>query len=406
MKPVKFDECPSGQMQPSIPQPIKDDGKKPIVCFVSTIAWPLKVYLEPHFRKISETCQVFLVAQDTSVLTNEIIGPSYTFIDIKINRRISLFSDFLALFRLWFLFRRERFTCVHSIMPKSGLLAMVAATLAGVPIRFHTFTGQVWVTQEGMWRRFLMLMDWLIAQCATQILTDGFSQRDLLIAERIVKPDKIEVLGGGSIVGVDTNRFSPNKAARNKIRFDFGIAESAIVFIFVGRINKDKGIDDLLKSFENISELIFETHLLIVGPDEDNYYAKFDKFNVELRNKIHHIAFTSRPEYYMAGADICCLPSYREGFGSVLIETAAVGLPAVASRIYGITDAVVDQVTGILHEPGNIQEISQSMLKLALDKPLRRKMGDAARMRVIQEFSQERLTTAFETFYRKHGVLA
>ncbi|MFA6922445.1 MAG: glycosyltransferase, partial [Gallionella sp.] len=126
---------------------------------------------------------------------------------------------------------------------------------------------------------------------------------------------------------------------------------------------------------------------------EDGYDAHLNTLKVELRQKIHRVAFTSQPESYMAAADILCLPSYREGFGSVVIESAAVGIPAVASRIYGITDAIIDHVTGILHEPGNSQEICQAMFRLAHDEPFRCKMGAAARERVIHEFSQERLTT-------------
>jgi glycosyltransferase involved in cell wall biosynthesis len=381
------------------------DKKIPRVCFVSTIAWPLRVYIGPHIQKIAESCHVTLVAQGVADLVIRDFDPAVSFREILISRRISLFADVLALLKLWNLFRSSGFDCVHSIMPKAGLLSMLAAAAAGVPVRFHTFTGQVWATRAGLSRRFLMLMDWLIARLATSVLTDSLSQRDFLIANGIVKAGKISVLGNGSVVGVDPLRFAPDPAAREQGRRDFGIGTGDFVFLFVGRLNRDKGVADLLQAFGEISQRHSAAHLLLVGPDEDGYDARIANLPEDLRQRVHRVGFTSQPERCMAVSDVICLPSYREGFGSVLIEAAAGGLPALASRIYGISDAVVDGVTGILHEPGNVAEIVLGMLKLAEDQPLRLRMGAAARARAIEEFSEERLTTAFQNFYRKHGVL-
>ncbi|BAO31116.1 glycosyltransferase family 4 protein [Sulfuritalea hydrogenivorans] len=375
------------------------------VCFVSTIAWPLRVYIGPHIRKIAESSQVTLVADGVSELANGEFDSAVRFRQVAIPRRIRLGSDVLALFKLWRILRSGRFDCVHSIMPKAGLLSMLAGAAAGVPVRFHTFTGQVWATRAGLSRRFLMLMDWLIARLATSVLTDSLSQRDFLIANGIVKAGKISVLGNGSVVGVDPLRFAPDTEAREQGRRDLGIGTGDFVFLFVGRLNRDKGVTDLLQAFAEISHRHSSAHLVLVGPDEDGYDVRIANLPEALRQRLHRVGFTSQPERCMAVSDVICLPSYREGFGSVLIEAAAGGLPAVASRIYGISDAVVDGVTGILHEPGNVAEIVLGMLKLAEDQPLRSRMGAAARARAVEEFSEERLTTAFQNFYRKHGVL-
>jgi glycosyltransferase involved in cell wall biosynthesis len=375
------------------------------VCFVSTIAWPLRVYIGPHIRKIAESSQVTLVADGVSELANGDFDSAARFRQVAIPRKIRPVADVLALFKLWRIFRSGRFDCVHSIMPKAGLLSMMAGAAAGVPVRFHTFTGQVWATRTGLSRRFLMLMDWLIARLATSVLTDSLSQRDFLIANGIVKAEKISVLGNGSVVGVDPLRFAPDPEAREQGRRDLGIGTGDFVFLFVGRLNRDKGVADLLQAFAEISHRHSAVHLLLVGPDEDGYDARIANLPEPVRQRVHRVGFTSQPERCMAVSDVICLPSYREGFGSVLIEAAAGGLPAVASRIYGISDAVVDGVTGILHEPGNVAEVVLGMLKLAEDQPLRSRMGAAARARAIEEFSEERLTTAFQNFYRKHGVL-
>lgn len=404
--PDNHDKSPSGNPNTMMPLRRGEGANRPSVCYVSTIAWPLNVFMGPHIRKIAENCQVTLVAQEISKELPDLFGSSVALRDLSIQRKISPARDVVALFRLWMLFRRERFDCVHSFLPKAGLLSMLAASVAGVPVRFHTFTGQVWATRSGIARRVLMLMDWLIARLATQVLTDAPSQRAFLIANKIVRPEKIEVLGVGSTVGIDSLRFFPDQSRRDRIRLELGIGSTDIVFIFVGRLTKDKGIHDLLKAFAQIAAQAPAAHLLLIGPDEEGYDIHFETLHVELRRKIHRIVgFMSQPEWYMAAADVFCLPSYREGFGSVLIEAAAVGLPAVASRIYGITDAVVDRETGILHEPGNISEIVAAMFKMVNDESLRLKMADAARTRVIEDFPQARLIAAFEAFYRRYGIL-
>lgn len=374
------------------------------VCFVSTVSWSFKFHLGPHIEEVAKYCLVTLVADDVSSSNFNLFDSSVTLEEIPIVRRTSPIADLLTLFRFWMHFRRERFKCVHSLAPKAGLLAMLASAAAGVPFRFHTFTGQVWVTKKGIPRRFLMLMDWVIGRFATHLLADSLSQRKFLIDSKIVKAEKIEVLGIGSVVGVDTVRFSPDDATRVQVRLELGIGASDISFIYVGRLNRDKGLTDLLQAFEQVAELQPRVHLLLVGPDEHNYDKYLASLNVTLRQKIHRIEFALRPERYMAACDVFCFPSYREGFGTVLIEAAAVGLPAVASRIYGITDAVVEGETGILHEPGDVPGIVQAMVEMKQNRTLRLRLGAAARTRVIRDFSQGRLTSAFLDYYRRCGV--
>jgi glycosyltransferase involved in cell wall biosynthesis len=375
------------------------------LCFVSTIAWPLRVYIGPHILKSAETCDVTLVASGVSELDDGYFSSSIHRKDIQIPRKITPLADMVALVKLWHHLKTGNYHCVHSIMPKAGLIAMLAGTLARVPVRFHTFTGQVWVTRKGPVRWLLMFMDKLIGRLATGVLTDSFSQKDFLVANHIVKAEKVAVLGSGSVAGVDATRFSPNRAAREVVRRDFGIGAQDFVFMFVGRLNRDKGISELLQAFAQISCDYPEVRLILVGPDEDGYEARIADLPLAVNRKIHRIDFTPRPEMYMAASDVICLPSYREGFGSVLIEAAACGVPAVASRIYGITDAVVDRLTGILHEPGNINEIVAAMSRMIRDTQMRIQMGTAARARACECFSQDHITAAFLDFYRKHGVI-
>lgn len=375
------------------------------VCFVSTIAWPLKVFMMPHICRIAMSHRVTLAADNISELELKNLECDISKKDISILRQINLFSDLVTLFKLWQFFRKNRFYCVHSIMPKAGLLSMIAAAAACVPVRLHTFTGQVWTTRKGVLRLFLMFMDRLTALFSTRVLADSLLQRDFLIANKIVKSSKIEVLGAGSIAGVNTNRFAPNSKARLDVRCELGIEHDDLVFLFIGRLNKDKGIFDLLKAFELVCVNFPNSHLILVGPDEGNIDKYILTLKDILKNKIHRAGFTERPERYMASADIFCLPSYREGFSCVILEAAATCIPTVASRINGIVDSVVEGVTGILYEPGNVQELTIAMTMLSENKSLRLKMGVAARIHAIEHFSEAQITNAFEMFYHRQGVI-
>jgi glycosyltransferase involved in cell wall biosynthesis len=270
----------------------------------------------------------------------------------------------------------------------------MAGFLVRVPIRIHTFTGQVWATRKGLSRRILKQADRLIASLATNILVDSFSQKAFLVCEGVIPESKANVLANGSICGVDTERFRFDKGARSDIRASEGIRESDIVFLYVGRLNKDKGLLDLAHAYSMLCKEYENMHLIIVGPDEENISFRMKEICDSCSNNLHFIGYASLPERYMSAADVICLPSYREGFGNVIIEGACVGIPAIGSKIYGITDAIDESITGLLHEVGDAEDLSRKM-KILLDSPaMIKKMGEMARKRATRYFSKEKLTSA------------
>ncbi len=376
------------------------DTRRKRICFVATIPFAMKVFMRPHIDVMRLDYDVTLVANGSTEELADLLGCHVSFIPVRIERKISLKKDVFALAKLWSLFRKEKFDCVHSFMPKSGLLAMLAARFAGVPLRFNTFTGQVWATQKGFRRLLLRSLDKVLAMNTTRVLADSHSQRLFLIENNFVKAHEIVVLAGGSFGGVNITRFQYSQKARQRVRSRHSIPRGAIVFLFMGRLNREKGLLDLSRAFAAAAHQDSNLHLLVVGPDEEGLEAEFTALAQRFPGRVHRFGYTDCPEAYMSAADVICLPSYREGFGSVLIEAASVGIPAIASRIYGITDAVEDGITGILHPPTSDREITRAMLLLASDGSLRRRMGDAAREKVIREFSEARVTKAFADFYR------
>ena len=359
----------------------------------------INVSMKPHVDMLSELYEVTLIANGKAQDFSALFGEHICAIPVNISRSVSLMQDLFALLRLFKIFKGEQFDAVHSITPKAGLLAMLAALAAGVPVRIHTFTGQVWANKSGVVRWGLKALDKLIAKCATGLLTDSFSQRLFLINEKIVQSDRILVLGNGSVCGVDVDRFKPNLVKRLQIRSELSIPEDGIVCLYLGRLNPDKGVQDLAAAFASFAANTPHAHLMVVGPDEGGMSEVLQSVLRNCSDQYHRIGFTNKPEDYMAAADIFCLPSYREGFGSVLIEAAAAGVPALASNIYGITDAVVNGRTGLLHEPKNVAQITEMLQKMINDNLLRQNMSVQAIVRVKELFATQVLVDAMRNYY-------
>ncbi len=375
-------------------------NKRKKICILATVPFALIMFMKPHIAMLAEEYDVTLLANGLEQDVVSLLNKNVRFVPVNMQREISLWSDMVTLLQLYRFFRKERFEVVHSLTPKAGLLAMLAAFSARVPHRIHTFTGQVWANKVGVVRFGLKIFDKLVAKCSTGLLTDSVSQCQLLIAEDVVDKEKIVVLGNGSVCGVDSKRFKKNLVIRHQIRSKLSILDSDIVYLFLGRLNKDKGIQDLAHAFAALVGNMPHVHLLVVGPNEGDMDRALHLILVNCHAQFHRIGFTNKPEDYMACADIFCLPSYREGFGSALIEAAAVGIPAVASRIYGITDAVVDGETGILHQPKNIEEIKHALLTLTHDTNLREKMSKQAMTRAHNFFGTDVVVTAMRRYYQ------
>ena len=369
------------------------------VCFVLTTPFALNAFVTPTIDALlARGWRVTVLVNTKAGKVSDSIAQGAEVICLDIARDIAPVRDIKTLYILMRIFWAKRFDIVHSITPKAGLLAMIAARLTGVKIRIHTFTGQVWVTRQGAMRWLLRSLDRLIAGCATALLVDSPSQRDFLAHEKIAPLQSLHVLGQGSITGVDTSRFSPNARSRDSIRAALGISAEATVMLYVGRMHRDKGIAELVRSFAVSAARFSDVHLLLVGPDEGELSASLD-FGSEFSDRLHIAGLTREPETYMAAADIFCLASHREGFGLSLIEAGSCGLPSVAYQIYGVTDAVVDGLTGYLVPLQDENAFAAAVCNLLEEPDLRVKMGRAARQRAQQVFSQPIIVQDWLKFY-------
>ena len=371
------------------------------ICFVITTPLIVDFFLRGHLAALSRRYDITLVVNtDRPSFPGESRIP-VTVVPAPIERQISIFRDLLALARLTALFVSRRYASVHSVGPKAGLLAMVAAWIARIPVRIHVFQGEVWLTRKGAMRLLLKFMDWLVARLATHVLVVSRSERKFLVQEGIIRDANSRVLADGSINGVDMERFRPDADARTQIRRQLDIGEKDFFILFLGRLTVDKGVLELATAFSRLAPARTEAHLVLVGPDENDLHTKVEELCSSCRGRVHFTGLIGTPERYLAAADVLYLPSHREGFGNVIIEAGSVGIPAVASRIYGIIDAAAENETALLHDPGDIDAIAALLERLMADEELRRRLGGNARRRVEKMYSSQRLLDATLGFYEE-----
>lgn len=375
----------------------KATAVRPRIAFVMAGAQSVRAFMMDHISALSQTYHVDVLTNLETDSLADLQSEHITLVDVAFARKIALLSDLKTLWRLFVLLRNGRYDAVHSLMPKTGLLSAIAARAAGVPVRIHTFTGQVWANRQGFSRAALKFLDRVIVWLDTDLLTDSPSQSHFLRDEGVCA--NARVLGQGSVGGVDLDRFRPDSQDRLELRRTLGIARDDLVFGFLGRINHDKGVADLAAAFV-ASDLPINSKLLLVGPDEQSVLQDITHAFGDMDGRLILAGPTREPERFLNIFDIFCLPSYREGFGSSAIEAAACGVPAIASRIYGLTDAIEEGVTGRLHPPGDVPEISKLLEEFASNPALRKKMGHAARVRAEREFSKEYLMDQMAAFYQ------
>lgn len=370
------------------------------ICFIISCPNSAISFLKDNIFRLSSVFDVYIVANLESVSQFDCLNVKNCK-DIKIVRDIHLFKDIKAAISLFIYFRKMKFSAVHSVTPKAGLLTAIAAFCARIPNRIHIFTGQVWVTRTGFMRWMLRGMDKLIALLDTNLLADGEAQRQFLIGQGVLKQSNSSVLASGSISGVNLERFSPTPEARMAVRNELNIAESTIVFVFLGRLCIDKGIRELLSAFAKISATHENVFLLLIGTDEGNCVSMVkDMPSLELGGNLMFYGQTPVPERLLQAGDVFCLPSYREGFNSSVIQASCLGLPVICSDAYGVIEGMVDEVTGIRCRVKDVQSLYVAMMRLYSDSKLRKKMGSNGRQRVLDHFSSDLVTNEWLSFYK------
>lgn len=326
-------------------------------------------------------------------------GISYKYLPLE--REISIWADIKCLMKYIWIFMKDKPYIVHGNTPKASLLSMVAAWIARRPVRIYMCHGLRYQGTQGKLRKLLMMMEKISCSCATHIISVSKGVADIMVADGLCKKEKMQVVGYGSAGGVDMDRYNPD-VVESTVRKDLGIPEDAFVFAFVGRIVKDKGINELVNAFERISKDYDNVHLLLVGPVEEKQNPVDDATFESLRNNphIHSVGMQQDVRPFLKASGAFVLPSYREGFGMVLIEAGSMGLPCITTNITGCNEIIVPGENGAIVEPQNADALYEEMVKWYSNRELVQSMARNARRMVEERYECHKVWGNYYNLYK------
>lgn len=366
---------------------------------ISTIPDSLEILLKGQLKMLSEYYEVVAVSSPGEKMKVLEEREGVRTVSIPMERRISLVKDFISLLRLIVLFAKERPDMVHSITPKAGLLSMLAAWITRVPVRMHTFTGLVFPTATGKMQKLLIAMDRLTCFCATHINPEGEGvKRDLVNYNITSKP--LHIIANGNVNGIDLEYFDKTpevveKACSYK-------KEETFTFCFVGRMVRDKGINELVHSFLRLYQKDERVRLLLVGPFE----KELDPVLPEVEEHIlHHpgicyMGYQNDVRPFLVASDALVFPSYREGFPNVVIQAGAMGLPAIVTDINGCNEIVLSDLNGVIIPSKDEQALYESMKYFASHPVEVERMAANARPLIASRYEQRIVWNALLDEYK------
>lgn len=319
---------------------------------------------------------------------------------IPMERRMAPFKDLKSLWMLIRAFRREKPDMVHSMTPKAGLLCMMAAWICRVPVRVHTFTGLVFPTATGFTKKLLIFTDRLTCACATHVIPEGDGVKSDLINYGITRKP-LQVLGHGNVRGIDLKHYDRTPEVMevaNRLR-----QKEVFSFIFIGRIVKDKGINELVKAFSKLNNEISATRLILVGPYEQDLDPVLPETleEIERNQAIEAVGSQTDVRPWLAASDALVFPSYREGFPNVVIEAGAMGLPSIVTDINGSREIIIDGENGTIIQPQDSEDLYSAMKRMIQNPGSTGDMAAKARGLITSRYEQGYVRQCLKDFYKK-----
>lgn len=373
-------------------------GKQIKIIRATTVPMSLTAFCSGMLKELSNKYEVVAVSSPGEDLEKVALRESVRTIGVSMERHISVLKDLKSLFSMIQVFRKEKPTMVHSMTPKAGLLCMIAGKLTGVPVRVHTFTGLVWPTESGLKRRVLMFTDKLTCACATHIIPEGEGVKSDLLTGRITKKP-LKVLGFGNVKGIDLTQYvitDELKAKSEKLRSE------KFTFLFVGRIVRDKGINELVEAFNKLSQTV-DARLLLIGPYEDTIdpISEHSRELIEKNPTIESLGAKYGEELlsYYAASDCFVFPSYREGFPNTVIEAGAMNLPSIVTDINGSREIIINGENGVIVPSQNPDALYDAMLNMVNNQEERERMAGNARKMIADRFEQGFVRKCLYDFY-------
>jgi glycosyltransferase involved in cell wall biosynthesis len=382
---------------------VEDKYKKAKIIRVSTISLSLDVLLRGQLHYLNRFYEVIAVSGYDKHLENVKDREGVKIVDVSFKRNISIFHDVVSLIRLYIFFLKERPVIVHSITPKAGLISMLAAKFAFVPIRLHTFTGLIFPSRAGILRQVLFFCDKIICWAATDVYPEGQGVKNDLIKNNVTsKP--LKVISNGNVNGIDTSYFSQDlfvEKDRILMREKLSINAEDFVFLFVGRFVREKGINELIRAFNEIGVKYNNAKLLIVGSNEfsDDQLDKDVLTLIYSSCNVVKVDFQEDVRPYYLVSDCLVLPSYREGFPNVLLQAGAMGLPSIVTDVNGSNEIIQNGLNGIIVPCKDQSALKTAMIKLYLDKEFILKLSAESRRMITSRYEHSQVLHSLRQEY-------
>lgn len=364
-------------------------GRKTLV-HITTVPQTLSLFSGQLQYMKSKGFDIYLISSPGQKLIEVSKQEGVHYIEAKINRDINLLGDLKSLIKIIFILKRINPDIVHAHTPKAGLLSMISSWIHRTPVRIYHVHGLVYETAVGLKRKILKLTEFISCLLANQVFCVSKSVESKIIEEKLCNVSKTKVILNGTINGIDAEyNFAPTQWSNKfgkQIRQELNISENAFIIGFVGRLVKDKGIEDLVTAFSNIE--FTGTHLMLIGPLDSRDSISDDTIKtIESNNYIHIIGYVNNLVPYYSAMDLLVHPSYREGFGQVILEASSMELPVIATNVTGCIDAVEDGVTGLIVQPRDTGDLKKAIEKYITDYNLRKIHGLNGRNRALNNFN-------------------
>lgn len=373
---------------------------------ITTVPISLFSLLPGQLRYMSQYYEVISVSSEGKLrrLVEEREG--IRTIPIEMTRKISPIQDLKSVWDLYKLFKKEKPFIVHSHTPKAGIAGMLAAMLAGVPHRLHTVGGLPLIIEKGIQYKILYLVEKATYLCATRVYPISYGIKNYILDKNIASEKKVSIIANGSSNGIDTGHFTPSCISENDklyLKNKLDIEENDFVFIFVGRLVKDKGINELVSAFVALKEVRSNIKLLLVGPFEGDLnpinQENLDEINTN-RNIIS-VGFQKDVRPYLAISKVLVFPSYREGFGNVIAQAGSMGLPSIVSNITGCNEIIIEGENGVIIPSKDTNAIYNAMLRFIDDNDLLNKLKSNARRMIVERYEQQVVWEAILAEYKR-----
>lgn len=362
---------------------------------ITTVPLSLKTLLKGQMKFMSQNgFEVVAISSNAQEMEEVAKAENIRVANVEMTRKITPIQDLKALFQLIKIFRKERPDIVHTHTPKAGLLGMLAAKITGVPHRLHTVAGLPLIVATGIKRKVLNFTERLTYTCAHQVYPNSFGLQKIIEENKFCPTKKLKVIGNGSSNGIDTDHFSREQVSAeelNRLSKDLSIQKDDIVFIFVGRVVQDKGINELIAAFKNIHEAHSNTKLIIVGPFESDLNPILPE-TMEAINQhqaIKWVGFQKDVRPYLALAHCLAFPSYREGFPNVVMQAGAMGLFSIVTDINGCNEIIEDGKNGIIIPVKNTGKLEDAMHNFILNKNKQLILSQLAREVIVNRYEQQ-----------------